>query len=57
VDAHHARAVAAGANVVRAPSTNDYGAEYWSDRAYGVLDPEGHLWWFIQRIKTAGSAI
>lgn len=57
VDAHHARAVVAGGNVVRAPSTNDYGAEYWSDRSYGVLDPEGHLWWFIQRIKTAGSAI
>ncbi len=51
VDAHHARAVAAGANVVRALATNDYGAEYWSDRTYGAIDAEQHLWWFTQRIR------
>jgi len=51
VDAHHARAVAAGAEVVRALSTSDYGEEYWSDRSYGVLDLESHLWWFMQRMR------
>jgi uncharacterized glyoxalase superfamily protein PhnB len=51
VDAHHARAVAAGAKIVRAPTTSDYGDDYWSDRSYGALDPEGHLWWFMQRIR------
>ena len=51
VDAHHAHAVAAGAKIVRALETNDYGAEYWADRTYGVLDLEGHHWWFIQRMR------
>jgi len=51
VDAHHARAVAAGAEVIREPRTDDYGEGYWVDRTYGALDPEGHLWWFIQRIR------
>ena len=50
-DAHHARAVAAGAQVVRDPQTNDYGPGYWTDRSYGALDLEGHLWWFMQRIR------
>ena len=53
VDAHHAQAIRAGASIVREVSTNDYGAEYWSDRSYGVLDPEGHLWWFMQRMRTS----
>jgi uncharacterized glyoxalase superfamily protein PhnB len=51
VDAHCARAVAAGAELVRAPRTEDYGEDYWSDRSYGALDPEGHLWWFMQRVR------
>lgn len=51
VDAHHARAVAKGARVVRALSTSDYGDDYWSDRSYGALDLEGHLWWFMQRMR------
>ena len=53
VDAHYQRAVAAGAKVVRAPQTNDYGEEYWADRSYGALDSEGHLWWFMQRVRSA----
>jgi uncharacterized glyoxalase superfamily protein PhnB len=53
VDAHHAEAAKAGAKVVRGPETNDYGEEYWSDRSYGALDPEGHLWWFMQRMRTS----
>jgi len=51
VDAHAARASAAGAKIVREPSTNDYGDDYWADRSYGALDPEGHLWWFMQRMR------
>ena len=53
VDAHHARAVAAGATIVRDPITNDYGPEYWTDRSYGARDPEGHLYWFMQRVRTS----
>ena len=41
VDAHHARAVAAGAKVVMPPEDKDYGG-----RGYACLDPEGHLWNF-----------
>jgi len=51
VDTHAARAVAAGAELVREPLTNDYGDDYWADRSYGALDPEGHLWWFMQRVR------
>ncbi len=51
VDAHCARAVAAGAKLLREPTTSDYGDDYWTDRSYGALDPEGHLWWFMQRLR------
>src|SRR6187402_3393146 len=51
VDSHYQRAIAAGAKPVREPRTDDYGADYWVDRTYGVTDPEGHLWWFIQRLS------
>lgn len=40
-DAHHARAVAAGAQVVRPLRSEDYGA-----RGYMVRDLEGHVWYF-----------
>ena len=40
-DAHHDRAVKAGAKVVYALRTEDYGG-----RGYSCLDPEGHLWNF-----------
>jgi uncharacterized glyoxalase superfamily protein PhnB len=53
-DAHCTHARARGARVVREPSTSDYGDDYWSDRSYGALDLEGHLWWFMQRLKTGG---
>jgi uncharacterized glyoxalase superfamily protein PhnB len=52
VDAHCAHARQRGAQVVRGPATSDYGDDYWSDRSYGALDPEGHLWWFMQRLRT-----
>jgi uncharacterized glyoxalase superfamily protein PhnB len=54
VDAHHARARAAGAQIFRQPDTTDYGAEYWADRTYGALDLEGHAWWFMQRMRNPG---
>lgn len=51
-DAHCERARAAGATILREPHTEDYGDDYWSDRSYGAVDPEGHLWWFIERVRT-----
>lgn len=50
-DEHHKVAVANGATIVREPTTSDYGDDYWTDRSYGAVDPEGHLWWFMQRIR------
>ena len=40
-DAHHARAVAAGAEIVRPLVDADYGG-----RGYTCRDPEGHVWSF-----------
>src|SRR6266508_3189063 len=51
VDAHCAHAVASGARIFRGLETSDYGEAYWADRTYGVTDPEGHLWFFIQRMR------
>lgn len=38
---HHARAVAAGAEIVHPLEEKDYGGT-----GYGCRDPEGHLWYF-----------
>lgn len=46
VDAHHARAVEAGATIIDELHDEEYG-----DRRYGADDPEGHQWFFAQRIK------
>lgn len=51
VDAHCARARAAGARIVAEPEVHDYGDDYWADRSYGAVDPEGHLWWISQRLR------
>ena len=51
IDAHHARAVAAGATDATLPSDVDYGEGYWADRGYGAKDIGGHSWWFAQRIR------
>ena len=51
VDAHCARASAAGAKVVEPPATKDYGDDYWTDRSYRAEDPEGHQWAFWQRLQ------
>lgn len=52
VDAHCAHARARGARIVEEPATHDYGEAYWTDRSYGALDPEGHLWWITQRLRS-----
>jgi MerR family transcriptional regulator, thiopeptide resistance regulator len=40
-DAHYARSVEAGAEILKAPVDQDYGV-----REYGARDPEGQLWYF-----------
>ncbi len=51
VDAHCEQARNRGAKIVDEPSLHDYGEDYWADRSYGAVDPEGHFWWFTQRIR------
>jgi uncharacterized glyoxalase superfamily protein PhnB len=46
VDAHHARAHAAGANITNPPTTHPYG-----ERQYSVTDSGGHVWTFSQTIE------
>lgn len=50
-EAHYRRAIAAGARIVDEPRVHDYGADYWSDRSYGALDLEGHMWWITERLR------
>jgi uncharacterized glyoxalase superfamily protein PhnB len=45
IDTHFQRAVKAGARVLQEPQDNPFGT-----RRYGVADPEGHEWYFSQRI-------
>jgi uncharacterized glyoxalase superfamily protein PhnB len=51
VDAHCARARAAGGTITMEPQTHDYGEEHWADRSYEVEDFEGHRWGFAQRMR------
>jgi uncharacterized glyoxalase superfamily protein PhnB len=51
-DAHCAHARSRGATIAQEPTTSDYGEEYWSDRGYCAIDPEGHIWWITQRLRT-----
>jgi uncharacterized glyoxalase superfamily protein PhnB len=46
IDAHCARARAAGAEIVQEPTDQFYG-----DRTYRARDPEGHLWTFGQTVR------
>ena len=55
-DAHCAHARAHGAAILSEPATHDYGDDYWSDRSYGALDLEGHVWWLMQRVREAKTA-
>jgi uncharacterized glyoxalase superfamily protein PhnB len=47
LDAHYARAKAAGAVIDAEPETQFYG-----DRTYRCRDPEGHIWTVSQTVKT-----
>jgi uncharacterized glyoxalase superfamily protein PhnB len=53
VDAACARARSAGAIITREPTTTDYGEDYWIDRSCEAQDPEGHRWYFMQRLSKA----
>ncbi len=46
VDAHCEKARAAGARIVQEPETQFYG-----DRSYRAIDPEGHMWTVSQTVK------
>ena len=46
VDKHFERAKRAGAVILSEPKDQFYG-----DRHYGALDPEGHQWYFAQHIR------
>jgi uncharacterized glyoxalase superfamily protein PhnB len=50
VDAHHQRAMAAGAQILYPPRDEGYG-----QREYGLRDPEGHSWWIATPIKAPQS--
>jgi uncharacterized glyoxalase superfamily protein PhnB len=45
VDAHYQRALSAGARIIDEPTDQFYG-----DRAYECVDPEGHHWKFAQHL-------
>jgi uncharacterized glyoxalase superfamily protein PhnB len=46
LDAHCERARAAGAVIVREPEDQFYG-----DRVYSAMDPQGHVWTFGQAVR------
>lgn len=46
VDGHYERAKAAGAEIRMEPTDQPYG-----DRRYDAKDPEGHDWFFAQRLS------
>jgi uncharacterized glyoxalase superfamily protein PhnB len=46
VDAHFERARKAGAKILEEPKDQFYG-----DRRYGAVDPEGHHWYFAQHVR------
>ena len=46
VDAHHARAAAAGAEIAEEPHDEPYG-----ERRYAAEDPEGHRWYFATPLE------
>ncbi len=51
IDLHCERARAAGARIVQEPQTQFYG-----DRTYRALDPEGHVWNFSQTVQALSIA-
>ena len=51
VDAHHARAAAAGASITASPQTHPFG-----EKQYSVRDPEGHSWTFSETVSDVDPA-
>ena len=51
IDEHCERARGAGARVTQAPEDQFYG-----DRTYRALDPEGHVWNFSQKVREVSLA-
>jgi uncharacterized glyoxalase superfamily protein PhnB len=51
IDEHCARARDAGARITQAPEDQFYG-----DRTYRALDPEGHVWNFSQKVRDVSIA-
>ncbi|MEM1417100.1 MAG: VOC family protein [Myxococcota bacterium] len=51
VDAHHARALAAGATIATEPEDQPHG-----DRSYRATDPEGHRWIFATHLRNVDLA-
>ena len=45
LDAHYERALSAGAEIIRPPAD-----QFWGDRVYECIDPEGHRWKFAQHL-------
>ncbi len=56
-DAHCDHARNNGAIIAMEPKTDDYGEDYWSDRSYRAVDPEGHHWFFMQRLRNKGEPV
>lgn len=52
LDTHCEQARKAGAKIVDEPTVHDYGEDYWADKSYGAVDPEGHIWWISQRMRS-----
>jgi uncharacterized glyoxalase superfamily protein PhnB len=50
IDAHCARARAAGGKVTAEPESKNYGDDYGTNRSYELEDPEGHRWWITERL-------
>jgi PhnB protein len=46
VDAHYAAARAAGATIEQ-----ELADQWYGDRQYGAVDPEGHVWYFATHVK------
>lgn len=50
-EAHCERARKAGGSITFEPKVTDYGEGYWADKSYQCVDPEGHCWWFSERVR------
>jgi uncharacterized glyoxalase superfamily protein PhnB len=45
IDEHYQRAVSAGARILQEPAD-----QFWGDRVYQCVDPEGHRWKFAEHL-------